>query len=55
MYIYIVYVHSIYVIYICSYNQFFKVDPRVLAAWIALLKAEPRAKLVLIRNTSGTR
>ena len=31
---------------LCSYNQFFKVDPKVLAVWAAILKAVPRAKLV---------
>jgi predicted O-linked N-acetylglucosamine transferase (SPINDLY family) len=34
---------------ICSYNQFFKIDPRVLNAWMRILKAVPTAKLILVK------
>ncbi len=37
---------------LCSYNQFFKVDPKVLAVWAAILKAVPRAKLVCIDRST---
>ncbi|KAJ1473198.1 O-GlcNAc transferase [Baffinella frigidus] len=36
-------------IILCSFNQLYKIEPEVFGVWMDLLKAEPRAKLWLLR------
>ena len=36
---------------LCSFNQLYKIEPRVFATWMRILKRVPRAKLWLLRFT----